>query len=179
MSGIEALYWAQQYPEEVAGIIGLDMAVPLAYEDMKISMPILKMTSFISKIGITRFIPNIASGEAVKNGTLTDDEKELYRAIFYRKTASVAMINEAEEIKSNAAIVNDGKAIEIPMLLFVSNGTGGTGYDEGTWRKFQQDYIANNSNAKLIELDCPHYVHNYEYIRISEEILDFFEYEIK
>lgn len=26
MSGIEALYWAQQYPEEVLAIIGLDMA---------------------------------------------------------------------------------------------------------------------------------------------------------
>lgn len=28
MSGIEALYWAQQYPEEVEAIVGLDMAVP-------------------------------------------------------------------------------------------------------------------------------------------------------
>ena len=35
MSGIEALYWAQQYPEEVEAIVGLDMAVPEYYDEMK------------------------------------------------------------------------------------------------------------------------------------------------
>ena len=30
MSGLEAVYWAQQYPDEVTAIIGLDMAVPEA-----------------------------------------------------------------------------------------------------------------------------------------------------
>ena len=35
MSGLEALYWAQQYPEEVEAIIGLDMAVPEAYKNFK------------------------------------------------------------------------------------------------------------------------------------------------
>ncbi|MEX1308564.1 MAG: alpha/beta hydrolase [Eubacteriales bacterium] len=28
MSGLEALYWAQNYPEEVKAVIGLDMAIP-------------------------------------------------------------------------------------------------------------------------------------------------------
>ena len=28
MSGIEALYWGQNYPDEVIGIIGLDMTTP-------------------------------------------------------------------------------------------------------------------------------------------------------
>ena len=38
MSGIEALYWAQQYPEEVLAIIGLDMAVPKSYQAYNINM---------------------------------------------------------------------------------------------------------------------------------------------
>ena len=37
MSGLEALYWAQQYPEEVEAIVGLDMAVPDAYESSTMS----------------------------------------------------------------------------------------------------------------------------------------------
>src|SRR5690625_3745746 len=40
MSGIEALYWTQIYPDEVKAIIGLDMAVPSAYEDYNINMPL-------------------------------------------------------------------------------------------------------------------------------------------
>lgn len=35
MSGIEALYWAQEYPDEIESIIGLDMAVPEYYENIK------------------------------------------------------------------------------------------------------------------------------------------------
>ena len=35
MSGLEALYWANKYPDEVTAIIGLDMAVPQYYENMK------------------------------------------------------------------------------------------------------------------------------------------------
>jgi pimeloyl-ACP methyl ester carboxylesterase len=36
MSGLEALYWAQKYPNEVRAIIGLDPAIPEAYEILKI-----------------------------------------------------------------------------------------------------------------------------------------------
>lgn len=32
MSGLEAIYWAQKYPQEIKAIIGLDMAFPEAYE---------------------------------------------------------------------------------------------------------------------------------------------------
>jgi pimeloyl-ACP methyl ester carboxylesterase len=32
MSGIEAIMWAQNYPDEVEAIVGLDMALPRAYD---------------------------------------------------------------------------------------------------------------------------------------------------
>ena len=41
MSGLEALYWAQKYPEEVEAIVGLDMAVPDYYDEMNINIPIM------------------------------------------------------------------------------------------------------------------------------------------
>ena len=34
MSGLEAIYWAQKYPDEISAIIGLDMAVPQAYQQL-------------------------------------------------------------------------------------------------------------------------------------------------
>ena len=39
LSGLEALYWAQKYPDEVEAIVGLDMAVPAYYDEMDISIP--------------------------------------------------------------------------------------------------------------------------------------------
>lgn len=174
MSGIEALYWAQQYPDEVLAIIGLDMAVPQAYENYNINMPMLKLTQFAANIGITRIIPNISESDAIKYGTLSDDEKKLYRTIFYRRTATTTMMNEVSNIKENAKIVNELGVPQIPMLLFVSNGIG-TGWSKDDWLSFQKNFAESVENGKVIELNCPHYVHNYEYKMISNNIIEFLE----
>ena len=174
MSGLEALYWAQQYPEEVEAIIGLDMAVTEAYEDYKINMPMLKISQFAARAGITRILPGASESDAIKHGTLSEAEKEIYRAVFYEKTATTTMLNEVEAVKDNAEIVKQGGVPQVPMLLFVSNGSG-TGWDEEAWRGYQESFVDKVENGKLINLDCPHYVHDYEYERISEEIEVFFE----
>ena len=46
MSGLEALYWAQEYPEEVEAIVGLDMSVPNSYEDYEVNKPLLTLGSY-------------------------------------------------------------------------------------------------------------------------------------
>lgn len=107
MSGLEALYWANKYPDEVTAIIGLDMAVPQYYENMKINIPLMKVSSFVANIGVTRLIPGISESEAIKHGTLTKYEKDIYKAIFYRRTATSTMIQEMEYIKNNAKIVEE------------------------------------------------------------------------
>lgn len=173
MSGIEALYWAQEYPDEVEAIIGLDMAVPEYYENMKINFPLMKLGQYAASVGITRIIPTLAESDAIKHGTLTDDEKNRYRAIFYSRTATVTMINEAKSVKDNARIVAQNGVPQVPMLLLISDGTGGTGFDKETWRRIPEKYISEVKAGKYIELDCPHYVHDYEYGRISEEIKRF------
>lgn len=175
MSGIEALYWAQQYPDEVEAIIGLDMAVPEYYEIMKINIQVIKIGQYGAALGITRFIPNIAESDAIKYGTLTENEKEIYRAVFYDRTATVTMINEVKTIKENAKTVAQNGVPQVPMLLFLSNGSGGTGFDTDTWRRIPKEYISELSNGKYIEFDCPHYVHDHEYERISSEIRTFLD----
>lgn len=170
MSGLEALYWAQKYPEEVEAIIGLDMAVPAYYDEMRISIPITKLGQYGAALGITRWIPGLAESDAIKAGTLSEEEKEIYRAVFYQRTATVTMIDEVKAVKDNAKTVKENGVPQVPMLLFISNGSGGTGFTEETWRRIPKEYIVGCDNASYIELDCPHYVHDYEYEKISEEI---------
>ena len=173
MSGLEALYWAQKYPDEVTAIIGLDMAVPQYYDNMKINLPLMRVASWAAGMGIHRLIPGLADSEAILHGTLTDSEKEIYKAVFYNRTATVTMINETEAVKENAEKVKSMGVPQLPMLLFISDGSGGTGFEKETWRKIAVDYISQTSNGKYIELDCPHYVHDYEYVKISESISEF------
>lgn len=173
MSGLEALYWAQKYPDEVSAIIGLDMAVPEYYDSMNINIPLLRVAGWAANIGVTRFIPGLSDSDAVKYGTLADDEKEIYRAVFYRRTATVTMINETEWVKENAEKVSSMDVPQVPMLLFISDGSGGTGFDKETWRKIPREYLSQVDNGEYVELNCPHYVHDYEYKAIGERIITF------
>lgn len=173
MSGLEALYWAQKYPKEVEAIIGLDMAVPGYYDEMNISIPVMKAGQYGAALGITRWIPSLAESDAMKFGTLSDKEKEIYRAVFYQRTATVTMINEMKTVKDNANVVKENGVPQVPMLLFLSNGSGGTGFTEERWRSIPKEYISASENARFIELDCPHYVHDYKYEEIGREIRNF------
>ena len=173
MSGLEALYWAQKYPEEVSVIIGLDMAVPEYYDSMNINIPVMRIASWAADMGVTRLIPGISDSDAIKYGTLSDDEKEIYRAVFYSRTATVTMINEMERVKENAEKVDGIGVPQLPMLFFISDGSGGTGFDKEMWRKIPIEYISQVDEGEYIELDCPHYVHDYEYEAISEGIRAF------
>ncbi len=173
LSGLEALYWAQKYPEEVEAIIGLDMAVPNYYDEMKISIPLIKLGQYCAKLGITRWLPSLAESDAIKYGTLSEEEKEIYRAVFYQRTATATMVNEVKVVKDNANTVKENGIPQVPMLLFISNGSGGTGFTEEMWRSIPKEYISGNDNASYIELDCPHYVHDHEYEKISREIRNF------
>ena len=173
MSGLEALYWAQKYPDEVTAIVGLDMAVPEYYDNMNINIPLMHIAKWAANIGVTRFLPGISDSDAIKYGTLTNAEKEIYRAVFYSRTATATMIKETEYVKENAEKVNSMGVPQLPMLLFISNGSGGTGFDEETWRRIPIEYISQVDGGEYIELDCPHYVHDYEYTVISEGIVTF------
>lgn len=173
LSGLEALYWAQKYPDEVEAIVGLDMAVPAYYDEMDISIPMMKLGHYGAVLGITRWIPSLAESDAIKYGTLSEKEKEIYRAVFYQRTATETMINEAKVVKDNANIVKENGIPQVPMLLFISNGSGGTGFTKEKWRSIPENYISGHNNTSYIELDCPHYVHDYKYQEISQEIRNF------
>jgi len=173
MSGIEALYWAQEHPNEVRGIIGLDMATPEIYEDYEMNMPLIRLSAFAANVGITRWVPGLAESDAMKYGELTEEDKDLYRTIFYRRTMTTPMLNEIREIKQNAQIVENSGVPEVSTLLFSSNGEG-TGWSEEDWINHQENY-ANKIDGKLIQLDASHYIHNIEYEIIADEIKIFIQ----
>lgn len=174
MSGIEALHWAQTYPDEVKAIIGLDMAVPRVYEQMNINIPVIRIGKLAADIGITRWIPSLSESDAITHGTLTEEEKELYKVIFYRRTATKNMVNEAVQIKESVKRVEENLPVDVPILLFTSNGQG-TGWDESEWVGFQKRFSEDQKDSELIELNSSHYVHNIEYERIAEESIHFID----
>ena len=170
MSGLEALYWAQQYPEEVEAIVGLDMAVPDAYENFKNNVFMNAASQFNAKTGIIRLLPLLNELDCVKHGTLTEEEKKIAHVLLYKNFSNRTTINELKYVSENATIVGAGEIPQVPMLLFISNDTSTTELTGAAQR-----YANTVENAKVIQLDCPHYVHDYEYNRISKEIKAFLQ----
>lgn len=135
----------------------------------------LNISAFGAKIGITRFIPLIVNDSAaIKEGSLSEEEKNLYRAIFYRRTMTNSMLNEVKEIKANAEKTNKNGIPEVPMLFFVSNGEG-TGWDKDEWVEIQTSYIEKRDKNKIIKLNSGHYIHDIEYEKIAEKSIEFID----
>lgn len=167
MGAIEALYWAMEYPEEIIGIVGLDIASPKAYENFNYSRTLLNLSAFGGKIGIMRFFENaVNESAAIKNGNLSLSDKELYRKVLFKSTMTKPMKREVIAIKDNAKKVADHKNISQKMLLFISNGEE-TGWDSLEWINYQKDFVNENpDNRQYIEVNHPHYIHNYEFEKI-------------
>lgn len=102
----------------------------------------------------------------------------MYEALYYRNAATTAMYNESFALKGNAEIVKSGAAINVPMLLFVSNTVMSNKY---SWQGVQQDFLDANTNAngEIIFLDVPHFVHDYAYEEISIKIENYIEQHLE
>lgn len=173
-SGLEALYWAQTYPDEVEAIIGLDMAFPEAYNYTKggvLVKPYYLTQNGLVKLGIGRFFPDdffLPEGDF-----LTEEEEKIYLALVNRIGNNIDVANEAAETKKSAELVASGGKPNIPMLLFLSEKKL-DGSNE-LWKKTAYDYAKDLSSVSFVELDCGHYIFHYEPERITEEINAFLQ----
>ncbi len=170
LSGLEALYWAQEFPEEVAGIIGLDMAVPSAYDDFDFAKveQRMKLGALSVKLGLLR-IPGLYP---LHESPLSDTEKKQQELLMYRNALNLDYIAEAKAIYDNAQRVKAGGAVSCPILMFASDGRE-TG---DAWIQAQKSF-AEEHDALITILDCGHYLHHYKSGEIAAEIKLFLEKE--
>ena len=67
--------------------------------------------------------------------------------------------------------MNSAPLPTVPMIMYVS---GDFSNDEH-WVNGMHAMVDASSNGTLIPLDCGHYVHDFEYERISAQIKEFIE----
>ena len=168
-SGLEALYWAQTYPDEVEAIIGLDMAFPETYNYTKggvLVKPYYLVQHGLIDLGIGRFFSD--STFLPEGGFLSEKEEDIYIALVNRVANNIDVANEASEAKASAELVASGGKPDIPMLLFLSEKKL-DGSNE-LWKRVAYDYAEGLNSVSFVELKCGHYIFHYEPERITEEI---------
>lgn len=198
-SGFEAISWAQQYPDEVEAIVGLDMAVPRQIDYMGNTLDNTVPVTYEESIKDETFynfwlydmggyrlfkIGNVFPASVSKD--LTKEERDEYKAItyyWYSKFYKTSMYREGLPTKQQ---INDLKTIyntqvpDVPTLFFVSNDASQFNMMFGEngvkiWEDIHKEYLEKVSTSKYIKLDCGHYVHVLEPEKVSNEIKSFID----
>ena len=164
LSGLEATLWAQKYPKEVEAIVGLDMSVA---KDCFSNRSTVRLNKAVKFSGINRFMMTISD---VEEG-YTDTEWKQYTALVCRNMANDTVCHEDEAIDQVCEEINAAALPDTPTLQFISTYNSNYEY----WKTTHQELVDASSYGELIELDCGHYLHQYESERIAEEMKDFIE----
>lgn len=173
MSGLEAIMWAQDYPDEVEAIIGLDNVLPRTYDNYDVEgvLKYEKLVVAARELGILRFYYS----DSYLPDDLTEEEKDLYRAIASRNTVNVDVVNEGKAIFDAVELIDSKPKPDVPMLMFISDGAETKG---SNWVGNHYAYAEELSNARVIELGCGHYVHYFKPDEIAWEMRFFINNEL-
>lgn len=173
LSGLEALHWANRYPDEVAAIVGLDPAVPSVYAERPPPWLMLRLAAFAARSGLLRLIPAICHrSEAVSEGHLTEAEIATYCAMLYRRTWSANMLAETEITQANARLVATEGIPEAPLYFFISDGSD---IPVPNFVNLLITYIDEAPKGQYELLDVSHYVHNLATERIATATKNFID----
>ena len=168
IAGLETIHWANHYPEEVEAIIGLDMTMPRT--EVSDHMDLLFQTFQLGgMLGLARlpifFDEN--SSPAIKSGALNDQEKAIFKALFHQRSITQAVMNEVKNRKKNVETINKEPMPQIPTLIFAAVQKGGEA------PKLEEEFVAQNAQAKLVTLEGSHYIHDEKPEEIAQQIKDF------
>ena len=158
MAGLEAIQWSHRYPHEIEAVIGLDPLVPGYHEQTDDDGPALsRVLTFLARTGLMRSQPDVCrqNFRAIKKGLLTAEEAEIACTIFFRRTFTENMWNEAAALPANVQTV---KAVgeqgppAVPFHAFIS------GEGEQAWQEAVSSYTRKSGGEYSI-LDAEHYLH--------------------
>ena len=174
-SGLEAIYWAQKYPEEIEGIAALDMAMPGYHDETGYSIFEDKAMRFITNSGLLRILPADSLPFAFNSPELTDAEKAQYKAIMYARRGSATMIHEAEWCQRNVETIANNDAPTVPMLFFISTQQAETMFPSDPQKYLDLPRSYTDDQAEYIETDLGHYFHVEDPDFAASEIRRFIE----
>lgn len=174
LSGLESIRWAQRCPDEIKGIIALDIAVPAAYTNQNASSRTRFVSNFTNGLirlgavmGITRL------GVLHKAGDLaqTPDEQKQTKLLLQRNFYNKNVMDEILTIFTNAKTIEDSGIPKLPVLFFTAPAG-----EPQWWVNAQNNFVeADSDNVTAITFTCGHYIHQFEPEHIAEESKKFID----
>lgn len=168
LGGFEARYWASRYPEEIKGIIGMDMLLP-EYElaqapgdkvDEVFIQGTLSLCNFLG-IGRLEFLFQDLLPTKIYHAKLSPQQSAQDRYLMHIRFLSPAILEEMQYEKANAQKLVKADFPECPVVLLVSNPEK-TFYIDPCWREKALELQQAHRNVQVVLLDCDHHLHLHE-----------------
>lgn len=167
LSGLYSLYWANTYPQEVKGFIGIDPSVPKQSDEepLPISMAALnKLSAYFQKtvnvLGVTRLLSIEHPENAIYADTVypySDRGLEVFRILSMDYAYSKDIMNEIKHMEDSLESVRDMKFPEtVPVLQFVSEDNCEL---LKTWELLHREVITETDMSEVVRLEGGHYLH--------------------
>lgn len=182
MSGIEAIYWVNKYPEEIEGICAIDISTCGYYQEAEkynnmISNweSINKSSVIATKIGLHR-LPFVYS--ALNKNGITNEEWKIQKAMFFKNASCNAVVNEGINIYSNSLVVDeDNISKEIPIITFISSQMQEVYMSNANinWQEILEKFTSKFENGKTVFVESSHMIHTDKPEFIAEKIVEFLE----
>lgn len=179
MGFLEAMRWAQLYPQEIRSIVGIDPAVPESYNDFPIEQTLKDMQRLREHPALKKLAALYVSRTVTKKKDFSREEKEKLKRTVKKNYLNDDMISEAECLPENLEILETlPKPVSTPMYFFISNGRG-TSMDRESWRNTLKEYLLTVKTHGYRIFDAPHNLQAYVYREIGEEMRRFADNDSK
>lgn len=178
LGSLEAIRYAQRFPEEVKGILLTEGGSPEYYKTSPELTFIPWLHSGLRTTGLLRalyhfngfqeWVADQNNGEKL----LTGERKELNRKATLLKIGNRNMRDEIRQSRENAeTVLAGGKPLNIPLTVLTANYFGKLSEDQA-WKDHQAALPSwSVSGKQIIVQDSSHYLHSYQPDLVVDELL--------
>lgn len=177
ISGLQSLYYANTYPEEVKGIVGLDISVPEQLKYTTLQAESVNINKFLGLAGIVRVAfwidPSLSGANSLG---LSDEDIKTFTMIANWVVGSQAVYGEINQVSENLRSLSGLKFPKsIPVTLVLSSegvDSSANGIPGHTWKAIHEAILTNCPQGKVVILKGGHYIHHRNEKQIAELVFE-------
>lgn len=178
LSGLYSLYWANTYPEEVLGFIGIDCSVPGQNEENPYPISITAINKISAYLQKTQNVLGISRALSIDNPKriifadfsydYSEEQLKVYRILALDRSYNTTVLNEQDCFDAHLETVAEMKFPEnLPVLQFVASSNCEV---MAAWEQLHIDVIAESEFSKVIRVEGGHYLHFAKKTEIVETV---------
>lgn len=165
ISGAYSVYYAETYPDEVKGVIGLDISVPGMYSEVPSWIVFLEdINPYIEKaktvVGFSRLSAAMNPNSyipAVEGYDWSQDERRMLKWITLDKAYNKTLMDEVKRTRDNLDKMQGLKfPNNVPVLYFLSENNSRI---IPAWQGLHEDLVQDKERSKMVMLSGSHYVY--------------------